>query len=143
MGLNKDRLSLKRHFGIFQLIQQGFYSDVKILKPEKKSTGLFKPIFSLWNLKFYIYVENLTDGYSILGTTAVGLFPYLDEEGMRKDSAKMLYEEFQRVKEQTRPSPRLDLDTAHIFCQWQSCLLMGLYLNQLLSTPLPEPDLTR
>uniref|UniRef100_A0A8C0G6D1 Asteroid homolog 1 n=1 Tax=Chelonoidis abingdonii TaxID=106734 RepID=A0A8C0G6D1_CHEAB len=37
----------------------------------------------------------------------------------------------------------LDLDTAHTFCQWQCCLQMGLHLNQLLSTPLPEPDLTR
>ncbi|XP_036188528.1 protein asteroid homolog 1 [Myotis myotis] len=66
-----------------------------------------------------------------------------DKEDLQKDGAKMLYEEFQRVKEQTRPGPRLDLDTAHIFCQWQSCLLMGMYLNQLLFTPLPEPDLTR
>uniref|UniRef100_A0A8C6QF68 Asteroid homolog 1 n=1 Tax=Nannospalax galili TaxID=1026970 RepID=A0A8C6QF68_NANGA len=57
--------------------------------------------------------------------------------------AKMLYEEFQKVKESARPSARLDLDTAHIFCQWQCCLQMGMYLNQLLSTPLPEPDLTR
>ncbi|XP_077651393.1 single-strand DNA endonuclease ASTE1 isoform X3 [Urocitellus parryii] len=55
----------------------------------------------------------------------------------------MLYEEFQRVKKLTWPGRRLDLDTAHIFCQWQSCLQMGMYLNQLLSTPLPEPDLTR
>ncbi|KAF6312493.1 asteroid-like protein 1 [Rhinolophus ferrumequinum] len=55
----------------------------------------------------------------------------------------MLYEELQRMKEQTRPGTRLDLDTAHIFCQWQCCLQMAMYLNQLLSTPLPEPDLTR
>uniref|UniRef100_A0A8C2UQW7 Protein asteroid homolog 1 n=1 Tax=Chinchilla lanigera TaxID=34839 RepID=A0A8C2UQW7_CHILA len=55
----------------------------------------------------------------------------------------MLYEEFQRVKEPPRLGLRLDLDTAHIFCQWQCCLQMGMYLNQLLSTPLPEPDLTR
>ncbi|XP_011378895.1 protein asteroid homolog 1 isoform X1 [Pteropus vampyrus] len=66
-----------------------------------------------------------------------------DTEGLRKDGAKMLYEEFQRMKEQTRPGARLDLDTAHIFCQWQCCLQMGMYLNQLLSSPLPEPDLTR
>ncbi|KAM5230924.1 single-strand DNA endonuclease ASTE1 isoform 3-T21 [Hipposideros larvatus] len=52
----------------------------------------------------------------------------------------MLYEKLQRMK--TRPGTRLDLDTAHVFCQWQSCLQMGMYLNQLLSTPLPEPDLT-
>ncbi|XP_025955301.2 protein asteroid homolog 1 isoform X1 [Dromaius novaehollandiae] len=36
-----------------------------------------------------------------------------------------------------------DLDAAHSFCQWQCCLQMGYYLNQLLSSPLPEPDLTR
>ncbi|KAM5230904.1 single-strand DNA endonuclease ASTE1 isoform 1-T17 [Hipposideros larvatus] len=58
----------------------------------------------------------------------------------REDGAKMLYEKLQRMK--TRPGTRLDLDTAHVFCQWQSCLQMGMYLNQLLSTPLPEPDLT-
>uniref|UniRef100_A0A452USY2 Asteroid homolog 1 n=1 Tax=Ursus maritimus TaxID=29073 RepID=A0A452USY2_URSMA len=66
-----------------------------------------------------------------------------DKEDLQEDGARMLYEEFQRVKEQTRPGTRLDLDTAHIFCQWQCCLQMGMYLNQLLSTPLPEPDLTR
>uniref|UniRef100_A0A8B9NVU7 Uncharacterized protein n=1 Tax=Apteryx owenii TaxID=8824 RepID=A0A8B9NVU7_APTOW len=36
-----------------------------------------------------------------------------------------------------------DLDAAHSFCQWQCCLQMGFYLNQILSSPLPEPDLTR
>ncbi|XP_076986224.1 single-strand DNA endonuclease ASTE1 isoform X2 [Tamandua tetradactyla] len=65
------------------------------------------------------------------------------DKDLQENGAKMLYEEFHRVKEQTRPNTRLDLDTAHIFCQWQCCLQMGLYLNQLLSTPLPEPDLTR
>lgn len=66
---------------------------------------------------------------------------YLDEEAPQGGGAEMLYEELQRVKAQ--PGLRLDLDTAHVFCQWQCCLQMGLYLNQLLSTPLPEPDLTR
>ncbi|XP_057400861.1 protein asteroid homolog 1 isoform X2 [Balaenoptera acutorostrata] len=64
-----------------------------------------------------------------------------DEEALQGRGAEMLYEELQRVKAQ--PGPRLDLDTAHVFCQWQCCLQMGLYLNQLLSVPLPEPDLTR
>ncbi|KAM9088148.1 single-strand DNA endonuclease ASTE1 isoform 3-T5 [Megaptera novaeangliae] len=64
-----------------------------------------------------------------------------DEEALQGRGAEMLYEELQRVKAQ--PGLRLDLDTAHVFCQWQCCLQMGLYLNQLLSAPLPEPDLTR
>ncbi|XP_050996417.1 protein asteroid homolog 1 isoform X3 [Acomys russatus] len=65
------------------------------------------------------------------------------KEDPRVGGAKTLYEELQRVEVPMRPCTRLDLDTAHVFCQWQSCLQMGLYLNQLLSTPLPEPDLTR
>ncbi|XP_055485458.1 protein asteroid homolog 1 isoform X2 [Psammomys obesus] len=65
------------------------------------------------------------------------------KEDPRVHGAKMLYEELQQVKVPMRPGTRLDLDTAHVFCQWQSCLQMGLYLNQLLSAPLPEPDLTR
>ena len=37
LGLNKVRLSLKRHFSIiFQFIQQGFYIDVKIVKSQKR-----------------------------------------------------------------------------------------------------------
>ncbi|XP_028612474.1 protein asteroid homolog 1 isoform X3 [Grammomys surdaster] len=63
-------------------------------------------------------------------------------EDTRRNGARMLYEELQQVKTPMRPGTRLDLDTAHVFCQWQSCLQMGLYLNQLLSTPLPEPNLT-
>ncbi|XP_021098255.1 protein asteroid homolog 1 isoform X2 [Heterocephalus glaber] len=66
-----------------------------------------------------------------------------DKEDLREGGAKMLYEDFQREKEPPRQGLSLDLDTAHIFCQWQCCLQMGMYLNQLLSTPLPEPDLTR
>ncbi|XP_004692365.1 PREDICTED: protein asteroid homolog 1 [Condylura cristata] len=65
-----------------------------------------------------------------------------DKEELQKGRARKLYEELQRVKQQARPGTRLDLDTAHVFCQWQSCLQMGLYLNQLLFSPFPEPDLT-
>ncbi|KAG9355707.1 hypothetical protein JZ751_000545 [Albula glossodonta] len=36
----------------------------------------------------------------------------------------------------------LDLDVAHVYCQWQSCLMMAFYLNQLLCCPLPEPECT-
>ncbi|XP_043396769.1 protein asteroid homolog 1 isoform X2 [Chelonia mydas] len=55
---------------------------------------------------------------------------------------KMVYDQFLKWKEKNFQK-LLDLDTAHTFCQWQCCLQMGLHLNQLLSTPLTEPDLTR
>ncbi|XP_070322862.1 single-strand DNA endonuclease ASTE1 isoform X2 [Odocoileus virginianus] len=64
-----------------------------------------------------------------------------EEKAVRGGGAEALREELRRAR--APPGTRLDLDTAHVFCQWQCCLQMGLYLNQLLSTPLPEPDLTR
>ncbi|XP_059584774.1 protein asteroid homolog 1 isoform X2 [Alligator mississippiensis] len=56
---------------------------------------------------------------------------------------KVAYDHFLKWKEKKLQNTDLDLDTAHTFCQWQCCLQMALYLNQLLSSPLPEPDLTR
>ncbi|NXN12742.1 ASTE1 protein, partial [Indicator maculatus] len=52
------------------------------------------------------------------------------------------YHQFVKWKEKKLPSQEFDLDAAHSFCQWQCCLQMGLYLNQLLSAPLAEPDLS-
>ncbi|XP_060104857.1 protein asteroid homolog 1 [Heteronotia binoei] len=56
---------------------------------------------------------------------------------------KIVYNQFLKWKGEKSQKEVLELDAAHIFCQWQCCLKMALYLNQLLSTPLPEPDLTR
>uniref|UniRef100_A0A8C5TA94 Uncharacterized protein n=1 Tax=Malurus cyaneus samueli TaxID=2593467 RepID=A0A8C5TA94_9PASS len=53
------------------------------------------------------------------------------------------YKEFLKWKEKKLQNNDFDLDAAHSFCQWQCCLQMGLYLNQLLGTPLCEPDLSR
>ncbi|XP_059703468.1 protein asteroid homolog 1 [Haemorhous mexicanus] len=53
------------------------------------------------------------------------------------------YNEFLKWKEKKLQNNDFDLDAAHSFCQWQCCLQMGLYLNQLLGTPLSEPDLSR
>lgn len=38
---------------------------------------------------------------------------------------------------------KLILEDVHVLCQWQCCLQMFIHFNQLLSTPLPEPDITR
>ncbi|NXT26644.1 ASTE1 protein, partial [Syrrhaptes paradoxus] len=52
------------------------------------------------------------------------------------------YNEFLKWKEKKPQNKDFDLDAAHSFCQWQCCLQMGFYLNQLLCSPLPEPELT-
>ncbi|XP_054991870.1 protein asteroid homolog 1 [Sorex araneus] len=70
----------------------------------------------------------------------------LDSPGtsaLPEEGAKKLYAELRSMKARAWPGEKLDLDVAHALCQWQCCLQMGLYLNQLLSTPLSEPDLTR
>ncbi|XP_069504826.1 single-strand DNA endonuclease ASTE1 [Ambystoma mexicanum] len=59
------------------------------------------------------------------------------------EQAKAVHVEFLKLKERKGQNKQLDVDTAHIFSQWQSCLQMGLYLNQLLRFPLPVPDLAR
>ncbi|XP_068944487.1 single-strand DNA endonuclease ASTE1 [Petaurus breviceps papuanus] len=64
-----------------------------------------------------------------------------DNKKLHVDGVKLLCDQFLKVKE-NQLQRRLDLDTAHIFSQWQCCLQMGFYLNQLLLMPLPEPDLT-
>ncbi|XP_029445201.1 protein asteroid homolog 1 [Rhinatrema bivittatum] len=59
------------------------------------------------------------------------------------ENARLIYDHFLKLKARKLQNKGLDLDTIHIFCQWQCCLQMTLYLNQLLSYPLAEPDLTR
>lgn len=88
-----------------------------------------------------MYGKILQDDTVFLEILPLGCVSCPEEKAVRGGGAETLCEELQRVK--APPGTRLDLDTAHVFCQWQCCLQMGLYLNQLLSTPLPEPDLTR
>ncbi|XP_066483323.1 protein asteroid homolog 1 isoform X2 [Tiliqua scincoides] len=66
-----------------------------------------------------------------------------DPEVPTSEVDAIVYDQFLKWKSQKSPTQGLELDTAHIFCQWQCCLQMGYYLNELLCTPLPEPDLSR
>ncbi|NXI45964.1 ASTE1 protein, partial [Galbula dea] len=62
---------------------------------------------------------------------------------LRAEDDSIAYSEFLKWKEEKLQREDFDLDAAHSFCQWQCCLQMGLYLNQLLCSPLSEPDLSR
>ncbi|XP_027589127.1 protein asteroid homolog 1 [Pipra filicauda] len=66
-----------------------------------------------------------------------------DDPVLRAEDDSIAYNEFLKWKEKKLQNTDFDLDAAHSFCQWQCCLQMGLYLNQLLCTPLSEPDLSR
>nr|XP_008110971.1 PREDICTED: protein asteroid homolog 1 [Anolis carolinensis] len=66
-----------------------------------------------------------------------------DPEVSHIEVNKIVYVQLLKRKERKSQKEPLELDAAHIFCQWQCCLQMGLYLNQLLCCPLSEPDLTR
>ncbi|XP_065521662.1 protein asteroid homolog 1 [Lathamus discolor] len=66
-----------------------------------------------------------------------------DATGLCAEDDVTAYNEFLRWKEMKLEDKDFDLDAGHSFCQWQCCLQMGLYLNQLLGSPLPEPDLSR
>ncbi|XP_027752953.1 protein asteroid homolog 1 isoform X2 [Empidonax traillii] len=66
-----------------------------------------------------------------------------DDPVLCAEDDSIAYNEFLKWKEKKLQNNDFDLDAAHNFCQWQCCLQMGLYLNQLLCTPLSEPDLSR
>ncbi|XP_058666400.1 protein asteroid homolog 1 [Ammospiza nelsoni] len=66
-----------------------------------------------------------------------------DPTDLPAEDDSVAYNEFLKWKEEKVQNNDFDLDAAHSFCQWQCCLQMGLYLNQLLGTPLSEPDLSR
>lgn len=67
----------------------------------------------------------------------------LDPTVLCAEDDSIAYNEFLKWKDKNLENQDFDLDAAHSFCQWQCCLQMGLYLNQLLGTPLSEPDLSR
>uniref|UniRef100_A0A8C9MF57 Asteroid homolog 1 n=1 Tax=Serinus canaria TaxID=9135 RepID=A0A8C9MF57_SERCA len=71
----------------------------------------------------------------------------IDDPGMSTKNTvlddSVAYNDFLKWKEKKLQNNDFDLDAAHSFCQWQCCLQMGLYLNQLLGTLLSEPDLSR
>ncbi|NWQ72113.1 ASTE1 protein, partial [Neopipo cinnamomea] len=68
--------------------------------------------------------------------------PGMSPKILRDEDDSTAYNEFLKWKEKKLQNNDFDLDAAHSFCQWQCCLQMGLYLNQLLCTPLSEPDLS-
>ncbi|NXE87706.1 ASTE1 protein, partial [Menura novaehollandiae] len=65
-----------------------------------------------------------------------------DPTVLHAEDDSIAYNEFLKWKEKKLQNNDFDLDAAHSFCQWQCCLQMGLYLNQLLCSPLSEPDLS-
>lgn len=60
-----------------------------------------------------------------------------------ENGSEMVYERLSQLRQKEQQMGNLNVDVAHVFCQWQSCLLMGIYLNQILCCPLPTPDITR
>ncbi|XP_078055904.1 single-strand DNA endonuclease ASTE1 [Mustelus asterias] len=64
-----------------------------------------------------------------------------DNSSSVERSVRIVYDRLCQLRPRKQQMVNLDLDVAHVFCQWQSCLLMGIYLNQLLCCPLPVPDI--
>ncbi|XP_038652487.1 protein asteroid homolog 1 [Scyliorhinus canicula] len=63
--------------------------------------------------------------------------------GSEERGVRMVYDRLAQLIPRKQQMRNLDIDVAHAFCQWQSCLLMGMYLNRLLCCPLPVPDIKR
>ncbi|XP_069767190.1 single-strand DNA endonuclease ASTE1 isoform X2 [Narcine bancroftii] len=65
------------------------------------------------------------------------------DKNSMEEGIGMVYDRLSQLRQRELHTGYPDKEVAHIFCQWQSCLLMGIYLNQLLCCPLPTPDITR
>ncbi|XP_036371663.1 protein asteroid homolog 1 [Megalops cyprinoides] len=53
---------------------------------------------------------------------------------------RAVYDRLSKLRVNKGERKGLDLEVAHAYSQWQSCMWMGFYLNQLLCCPLPEPE---
>ncbi|KAG8572778.1 hypothetical protein GDO81_012161 [Engystomops pustulosus] len=60
-----------------------------------------------------------------------------------EEALTLVCEQIRKMRSGGAQHKRLNLEDAHILCQWQCCLHIFIHFNQLLSTPLPEPDITR
>ncbi|XP_063306742.1 protein asteroid homolog 1 [Pelobates fuscus] len=66
------------------------------------------------------------------------------------EDIRLVYEKLRNIKKGQQCGRRRhghddgpNVEDLHIFCQWQCCFQTGLHFNQLLCTPLQEPDITR
>ncbi|XP_056376637.1 protein asteroid homolog 1 [Hyla sarda] len=57
--------------------------------------------------------------------------------------SKAVWDEIRKLRIESGQHKRLNLEDAHILCQWQCCVQIFMHFNQLLSSPLPEPDISR
>ncbi|KAM8966393.1 single-strand DNA endonuclease ASTE1 [Pelodytes ibericus] len=57
------------------------------------------------------------------------------------DDIRQVEEQLSRIKQKYGGIP--SAEDLHVFCQWQCCLQAGLRFNNLLCTPLKQPDVTR
>lgn len=58
-------------------------------------------------------------------------------------SAGLVLQQLDQLRINSSQRRGVDLGTAHSLSQWQSCMWAGIYLNQLLCFPLPEPHCAR
>ncbi|XP_075068538.1 single-strand DNA endonuclease ASTE1 [Mixophyes fleayi] len=79
----------------------------------------------------------------LMGIIYEETYNVLDKPELQGDGIKLVCEQMTRIKLEGAQQRRLDWEDLHILCQWQCCLQMFMHFNQLLSMPLPEPDITR
>uniref|UniRef100_A0A8C5MXJ9 Asteroid homolog 1 n=1 Tax=Leptobrachium leishanense TaxID=445787 RepID=A0A8C5MXJ9_9ANUR len=85
----------------------------------------------------------------VMGIVCGQAFEMMAKKESLGEDPKLLYNKLKTYKKWREPRGRRRsdekpiVDDLHLFCQWQCCLQTGLHFNQLLCTPLQEPDVTR
>ncbi|KAM9308134.1 single-strand DNA endonuclease ASTE1 [Gastrophryne carolinensis] len=79
----------------------------------------------------------------LMGIVYGQIYTNLKTPELQVDGLQLVCEQMKEIKSEGSRHRKLNLEDLHILCQWQCCLQMVLALNQLLCTPLLEPDITR
>ncbi|XP_075683239.1 single-strand DNA endonuclease ASTE1 [Rhinoderma darwinii] len=78
----------------------------------------------------------------LMGIVCGEAFTIHNKPDEQEEALTLVCEQVRRMMEGAQHRG-LNLEDLHILCQWQCCLHIFMHFNQLLFTPLPEPDITR
>ncbi|KAF4076170.1 hypothetical protein AMELA_G00227380 [Ameiurus melas] len=68
------------------------------------------------------------------------VYTHLCREKQSEEEIEPVISRFKKLQSR-KGKKTVDLELAHAYCQWQSCLNDSFNLNQLLNNPVPEPEL--
>ncbi|KAM3928510.1 single-strand DNA endonuclease ASTE1 [Leptodactylus fuscus] len=141
LSLSKlPQLSLETRF---RLLLRGLdmkMTDLDLMPPTYKLT---LAIVSYWIRQAEPKVKLYHLKALIMGIVCGEAFNIDNKPEEHEEALTSVCEQIRKMRTEGAQHRKLNLEDVHLLCQWQCCLQIFMHLNQLLSRPLPEPDITR